>query len=257
MRLLFILGAGASVDSGLLTYRGINGIYNDNDEPERILSKTNTLDKIWNFLQPLYDNIDDCEPGPTYTLLSEIVSLVDETLILTQNIDGYAKTVNNESCKNNKSSSSVVEVVEIHGSNKTMTCSKCKVTIPTDFNNLVCSCMQWYRPDIVLYGEDLDNKKVTQVFKYIKSSIDYVIVVGTTLSFQYLHKIIRKAKQRCASVIYINPDPEYSPSDKDGWYSPNSIECLSKFLKIVKKISEEREMYNTLHLICFKTLFLF
>ena len=36
--LFLILGAGASVDSGLMTYRGVNGIYNDKiTQPEDTL----------------------------------------------------------------------------------------------------------------------------------------------------------------------------------------------------------------------------
>ena len=72
--MFIILGAGASVDSGLPTFRGNDGIYKNEEEIERILNvrslrNPRKLLKVWKFLQPLYSDIKRCKPGETYKIL--------------------------------------------------------------------------------------------------------------------------------------------------------------------------------------------
>lgn len=78
MEIIFILGSGASVDSGLPTYRGIGGIYKDNSY-EHFLSyenfKKNPRD-IWEFHKELYHQISSIEhPGKTYLKIKELSEL--------------------------------------------------------------------------------------------------------------------------------------------------------------------------------------
>jgi NAD-dependent SIR2 family protein deacetylase len=76
---LFILGAGASVDSGLKTFRGCNGIYGDNvyEYPP------NNIEQIF---QDIVEASKSIELGPTYQLLKTFKN----SFIITQNIDRLA-----------------------------------------------------------------------------------------------------------------------------------------------------------------------
>lgn len=90
----WILGAGASIDSGLPVYRGPNGIYKNINDREA--------------LTELLDKIKVSKPGHTYTLIKKYSP--PNSFILTQNIDGFAYTTD-------------LEIVEIHTS-RTNSCEE-------------------------------------------------------------------------------------------------------------------------------------
>ena len=224
-KLLFILGAGASVDSGLKTYRGENGIYTSdaNFEPEEILCPEvlymdpNGPEKIWSFSKPLYSAIRATQPGPTYTALKELLEKYPQSIVLTQNIDSFARTV----CPSEN-------LIELHGSHEKMICMACKKVLPTDLEKPKCECGSYCRPDVVLFDEYIPKEKLEQVYRSIKYGVKQIIVVGTTLQFPYLREIIQKAKKRGGSVIHINPDDAYAPNVRknEKWIQLGACEGL-------------------------------
>lgn len=234
---VFILGAGASVDSGLKTYRGENGVYTNSENPDSASlagfsyeNPENTLcpevlygdpkgpEKIWSFLKPLYSQIRQNTPGPFYALLKHIFEKFPESFIITQNVDSYAKTVT----KN---------LVEIHGSNEQMKCMKCGLIQQTDLDKPKCMCGFPCRPNIVLFGENLDRDKLEIIYRNIKHNVKNVIVIGTSLQFPYLREIIKKC--RGAKVVHINPDTEYWKNVRKNeiWLKLSAYEGLNAFFK--------------------------
>ncbi len=210
---LIILGSGASVDSGLPTYRGPEGIYtNDDFDPETFFSKIsikNDIDKIWDFFNPLLKQTIQCSPGPTYTAIDDLLKKYPNSFIITQNIDGLIYKVIDES-----------KFVEIHGNNRNMICvnKNCQLIQPININKPSCDCGFWCRPDIVCYGESLDTKKVQKCNIETKKFYKYVLVIGTTLQFGYLKTFVENAKRRFAKVIHINPDTNYITNVRDNEY---------------------------------------
>ncbi len=125
---IFILtGAGASQDSGIQTYRGENGYYESaaNIEADLHVSNLSESEKIWKRLLPLYKQIIEHEPGPTYKKLAEFISKSKECMLVTQNIDGYSLSLK----------SANTEIIELHGTCKTMSCIDCmkKTEITKEF----------------------------------------------------------------------------------------------------------------------------
>lgn len=253
--IFFILGAGASVDSGLPTYRGENGIYEKSvSKPEKILSPKTINDNpqiVWDFLENLYNKIKQCSPGPTYSKLSEISKKYPDSFILTQNIDGYAKTVN-------------VPVVEMHGNYSTAYCMSCRKIndiidlsqqrlkqsnsddlLPDEFisnndisekiifpNQMKCPCGGWYRPNVVLFEENLPKREVDFTYKLLRMRPKYVVIIGTSMQFPYLRVFINKAKSKGSKVIHINPDTQYASEVKKNeiWIKKLASEGLDDFL---------------------------
>jgi NAD-dependent deacetylase len=218
--IFFILGAGASVDSNLPTYRGPGGLYiSSHIKAEDFLSVNSSVDDIWTFLDPLYSKIKNNKPGPTYQNLKKFANTHPRSFILTQNIDNYATDTE-------------LPVIEMHGSWKTMTCLVCKSVKPSDSSSYKCSCGGFCRPDIVLFDEKLPKEKVHQLYSYIKRRPTHVIVIGTSLQFPYLRVFINKAKQRGAKVIHINPAEDYGENVKKNeiWHKLPSSEALTLIL---------------------------
>jgi NAD-dependent SIR2 family protein deacetylase len=77
-KVLFVLGAGASVDSSLGTFRGPNGTMPINNEE---------------FYRKLISSVDTLTPGPTYKQINKIVDKIsDLSFCITQNIDGLIRS---------------------------------------------------------------------------------------------------------------------------------------------------------------------
>lgn len=77
-KVLFVLGAGASVDSGLGTFRGPTGSMPVNNEE---------------FYRSFITSVSSLTPGPTYKQLNKLVDKIsDLSFCITQNIDGLIRS---------------------------------------------------------------------------------------------------------------------------------------------------------------------
>jgi len=206
MSVMFLLGAGASVDSGMRTYRGGDNRYytfDENDETNPLLASglgdASRMEAMWAHLAPIKRDMDAiADVGPTYRQIERIAHDYAHAMIVTQNIDGLAHRV----CDN---------VVEMHGNLSTATCLRCAQSTPLELPRVRCKeCDGWLRPDVTLFDESLPVERVERVFSYIaRHHPSTLYVVGTSMRFGYLHAIVKKAKARGATVVHVNNDPDY------------------------------------------------
>jgi NAD-dependent deacetylase len=238
--IFFILGAGASVDCGLPTFRGQNGLYQDSSKVEQILNskfiyKTNeNLKHYWEFNKDLYAKIKHVhdneiyKTSDTYNNLCKLCQTFPKSFILSQNID---KIVNTALNKMNET----IPIIDMHGSYDTVYCTNCNIEVNISYSEtfqlarqeprcatawlekMKCStptidggiCNNWYKPNVVLFDEELPKFKVELMYRYLKTKPKYIVIIGTSLNFPYLRVFIEKAKMKGAKVIHINPDPKY------------------------------------------------
>lgn len=173
--------------------------------------------------------------GDTYQKIDQISEIVDQILIVTQNIDGLALRL---SQKPN------INIIELHGNYSTMKCTKCKTIKETllDQKELICLCSGYFRPNIVLLNENIQQKYFTQINSYIKNKRpEYVVILGTVMQLDYLHYFKNIAKQRGSKIIHINPFPKYAINVKknETFLNHNGNDGL----EIVKNIISESCMY--------------
>lgn len=198
--ILFLTGAGASVDSGLRTYRGPGGVYEETDgDPQEDLSidtwRTHP-ERTWSTLKPLIKAVKEHTPGPTYQLIKEIGKRYSVS-IHTQNVDGYSRQV----CD---------DVWEMHGNIRTMWCKKCRKEYELNEHEPKCvKCGEYCKPNIVFYGENI--RPFNMNYKRYKT----VVVIGTTLQFPYLQNMIFEYKQKGAQIVHINPADNYSVGNNE------------------------------------------
>lgn len=207
---LFILGAGISVDSGLPTYRGVGGIYKD-DSYVANMSFDSTNSQLWSVLKPMYQQIETTVPGNSYIALQKLIDLLGVSgascRIMTQNIDGLVCSIQCD------------QIIELHGTWKNVidengTLIDTREILNTLDNQSVI--LENYRPNIILFGDNLRVSK-TKLFSMLKG-IKQVIVIGTSMQFPYLQKVLAKARHKGCSIIHINPDKEYQ-----GWSGKDRI----------------------------------
>ncbi len=237
---LFLLGAGASVDSGMRVYRGGGGggngasYYNfdeDNDATNPLhasaLGNDARMEAMWEHLLPIMQDARKAElhPGPTYERIKAIASTYTHCMVATQNVDAIVHQVY-----------SYDDIVELHGSLGSAKCLSCESEFVLQRVHIVrCpKCDGWLRPRIVLFGESLDVANVQRVHKFINDHHpSTVYVVGTSMRFPYLHGFVKKAKSRGACIVHVNPDPDYKwHMQKEQWYMDmwNEPRC-----RVVKK----------------------
>lgn len=228
--ILFILGSGASVDSGLATYRGVNAVNGS------IVDRTDDIYQHWAKNQWLIDKLDEIKDNSisdTYATIQAIVDYLGPDIkptIMTQNIDGLIHQVKG------------ANIVELHGTVKESICDYCNniegMKLKSDVKT--CNeCFKFLRPNIIRIGDNLkvDFKKIVKHQKY-----DLVLIIGTTLQFPYLRWIIGKAKMSGAKVIHINPDSSYGDGQKEVKWSNFS---MTKYVIIERVRRNERWICET------------
>jgi NAD-dependent deacetylase len=176
--IVFFGGAGVSTESGLKDFRSSDGIYNEKYKypPEEILSHDFFINKTEDFYQ-FYRNklsTDGLKPNITHNVLKLLEDSNKLDAIITQNIDGFHQEAGS------------VNVLELHGSIKRNYCMKCHkffddkhIFEGSDIPK--CDCGGIIKPDVVLYGENLDEKVISKAIKAI-SSADLLIIGGTSLN---------------------------------------------------------------------------
>ncbi len=205
--ILFITGAGISADSGLPTYRGIGGLYNDADTPEGIPIEVALSGQMmhsnpaltWKYLL----QIESVCRGANYNRAHEVIALMEKRFprvwVLTQNVDGFHRQAGSEN------------VIDIHGDVHDLRCMECtyEETV-SNFSGLSSlpkcpECSGQVRPDVVLFGELLPFKKVGLMERELSTGFDVVFSIGTTSVFPYIAGPVADAKRRGKPTIEINP----------------------------------------------------
>ena len=206
--ILFITGAGLSAESGLPTYRGVGGLYNDTLTEDGIpieeaLSGAMLFKEpqvTWKYLARLEEQGRDARFNPAHRVMAEMEDHLERVWVLTQNIDGLHQQAGSR------------KVIEIHGNIHRLFCPACgwKQTIK-DFTEIdippSCpACEQEVRPDVVFFGEMLPTEEVMTLVTECDRGFDCVFSVGTTSVFPYIRQPVEEARRLGRPTVEINPD---------------------------------------------------
>lgn len=206
-QILFISGAGISADSGLPTYRGVSGLYNDNatDEGYRIeaaLSGQMFLQKpeiTWKYISQIEKTCRGKSYNRGHEVLAEMEKHFHRTCILTQNVDGFHHKAGSRN------------IIDIHGNLQDIYCTACdyKTRVP-DYGELYIpprcpDCGGLIRPDVVLFDEVLSSSKTAHLSNELEKGFDLVFSIGTTSVFPYIAQPVVLAHYGNVPTIEINP----------------------------------------------------
>lgn len=176
-RIVFFGGAGVSTESGIPDFRSVDGLYNQqySEPPETILSHDYFMERTEDFYR-FYRNkmlFPDAQPNAAHRKLAELEQAGKLTAVVTQNIDGLHQKAGSK------------RVYELHGAVSRNFCMRCRKAYPMD--DIMkqdgvphCTCGGLIKPDVVLYGECLDNDTVNGAVRAIREA-DMLIVGGTSL----------------------------------------------------------------------------
>jgi NAD-dependent deacetylase len=180
-RIVFFGGAGVSTDSGIPDFRGNGGLYQTDEtfdeRPETILSHGYLFSKPQKFYDyyKKYMIYPNAKPNDAHRILAELERAGKLTAVITQNIDGLHQAAGSKN------------VIELHGSvlrNYCVNCGKAhslSYVMQADGVPYCESCGGLVRPDVVLYGEGLDEASFLRAEREIARA-DVMIVGGTSLT---------------------------------------------------------------------------
>ncbi len=214
-----ITGAGVSAESGIQTYRGKGGLYDDPAEGDRTVDALSgpTLrrdpDRTWHVVAELARRSVAARPNPGHEALARIEDALPRFVLLTQNVDGLHRAAGSRN------------VIDIHGDVLDTRCMTCDATgrlTPAALRELdaapACeSCGGTLRPDAVLFGEMLPPAKVARMqAAFYDDPPDLVVIAGTTAVFPYIAEPVVWAAQNGRLTIEVNPEPTFV-SEAVGW----------------------------------------
>ena len=194
-KIVFFGGAGVSTASGIPDFRGTYGLFQQQRgiSYEEMLSHQHFIDCPEDFFAFYTHGMlyPDAQPNGAHRAVAELEKRGKLTSVVTQNIDGLHAAAGN------------TNVIELHGSALRNTCGKCgrkygiDRILEADGGVPYCDCGGIIKPDVVLYGESLDEKGITQAIQFI-SECDLLIVAGTSLVVYPAAGFIRYARGKIA-----------------------------------------------------------
>lgn len=237
-RILFITGAGMSADSGLPTYRGIGGLYNNRLTHESMpiemaLSATimdSRPDITWHHLAEIEKACRHAKYNRGHEIIVEIEKLKPETWILTQNIDGFHRAAGSKN------------LIEIHGCLYDLYCTECSYqTKVKDYSELsdipaICPrCNGMVRPKVVLFEEMLPEMAIYELYNQMTKGFDVIFSIGTTSVFPYIKKPVINAKNWGALTVEINPSTTEVSDFVDIKLKTTAAATLEEIWKLLKQ----------------------
>lgn len=208
--LLLITGAGLSADSGLPTYRGSGGLYAadpqaDGPPIEELLSAEGIRrdpQAVWRHLGRVEQACRNATPNRGHAVIAAMEREIERVWVLTQNVDGFHQRAG--SCN----------VIAIHGNLHKLRCCSCSYRTSVEtFAGLdplppTCpSCGGMLRPDVVLFGEHLDQDNLDLYDREVNRAFDLVISIGTSSLFDYIMEPVIDAALFERVSVEINPEP--------------------------------------------------
>jgi NAD-dependent deacetylase len=198
MNITLFTGAGMSVESGVPTFRGANGIYTESGRflevspvswfDARGANFEATALRMKKFLGEAREFVDgNCNPNAGHTLIakwqSEVAAGGNKFSIITTNVDNLHERAG-------------ADTIKIHGD------------LFVD-RMIEVGSSEMEMPDVVLFGEE--KKRQKDMWNAVHQA-DVFAVIGSSLSIFGDSSIIYAAKERGARTFEINPNPTGHPA---------------------------------------------
>ena len=204
-KIAFLGGAGLSTESGIPDFRSSDGVFQAikayGVPPETLLS----IDFFEDYPEIFYDYYKkfliypDAKPNKAHYALAKLEADGKLNAVVTQNIDNLHQAAGSR------------HVCELHGSVYRNHCTRCRRFYSLDeIMNMdgvpTCDCGGIIKPDVVLYGEGLDNSVVNDAIRSIREA-DTMIVGGTSLAVYPAAGLIDYFRGDSLIVINLSPTP--------------------------------------------------
>lgn len=202
--IVILTGAGISAASGLRTYRGPDGLWNEAETAKLSTAEGFDVDPdpYWKFWGKLRKAATQASPNNAHTALAQWQTKLNseqKLTLITQNVDELHQRAGS------------YPVVELHGSVYRTKCSNSKCSLPPyrDEQEHVakaprCSmCDSALRPEIVMFGEMLPPEAEWSAKRSLRDC-DLFIAIGTSGTVSPASRFVEWAKYAQAQTLLVN-----------------------------------------------------
>ena len=171
-------------------------------------------------------NINSLKPNKGHMALVELEKMGILKAVITQNIDDLHQVSGNKN------------VLELHGSLKRWYCLGCGRTADRNFS---CECGGVVRPDVTLYGENLNQSVVNEAIYQLEQA-DTLIVAGTSLTVYPAAYYLRYFRGK--NLIIINDMDTQYDGEASLVIKDNFSYVMDKIVEELKKIQFGKTLKN-------------
>jgi NAD-dependent deacetylase len=198
-RVVVLTGAGMSAESGVPVFRGAGGLWRQ-FRPEQLATPEafgRQPELVWDWYLWRRARIAEAQPNPGHVAVARWQQQRPGIALLTQNVDGLHTRAGSP------------EAVELHGNLWRVRCAAgCGSSAVDDpiglpRRSVRCGCGAWLRPDVVWFGEVLDEVAIDAAVAAVEEA-EVIVVVGTS-SVVYPVAALPQIARRCgARIVEVN-----------------------------------------------------
>ena len=224
-RLTVLTGAGISAESGIATFRGNNGLW-ENHRMEEVATPEafeRNPEMVWRFYKYRYHDSLKALPNKGHKTMKLLEDKLGTNFnLITQNVDGlHLKS----GCRN---------VIEMHGALNRCFCTDCNTRFKMEEVNLedslpVCTCGGALRPDIVWFGEI--PYQMDEIYDILEKT-EILLVVGTSGSVYPAAQFLMHVRYAGGYAIGVNLDKPDNFGFFNEFHQGKAGELLPELYKI-------------------------
>ncbi|TKS57905.1 MAG: NAD-dependent deacylase [Nitrospira sp.] len=195
-----LTGAGISADSGVPTFRGVDGLWRNYRAEDLATPEAFERDPrlVWEWYNWRRELLAAKQPNSAHEAVAELERRYEQFWLITQNVDGLHRAAGSR------------KLSEIHGSIWMVRCTACgsiedNRDVPIAILPTCRDCNGLLRPHIVWFGESLFPEDLTQCASALQAC-DVLIVIGTSGVVYPAAGFASMAKEAGAFVAEINLD---------------------------------------------------
>jgi len=223
-------GAGLSAESGVPTFRGKDGLWNNHkvEELATIESLNNNTEAFWEFYHYRRKLLKEIKPNFGHFAAVDFENYFDDFNLITQNVDD----LHNQAGSKN--------LVELHGNITRNRCTNCDDISSADPNMVsgipkCAKCGSLLKPDVILFGEEL-NKKILARAQEVAAVCEVFFSVGTSSLVEPAASIPYIAKGNGAYLVEINTEETTLTKDADEVINIPAAKALTALVMILDRI---------------------
>lgn len=225
-----LTGAGISAESGVPTFRGKDGLW-ENQKMEELATVTafeKDPVKFWKFYNWRRQKIKDVKPNLGHYALVDFERIYPEFNLITQNVDGLHTIAGNKN------------IVELHGNIMRDKCSECdniNIEISPELTEppKCTKCGNLMRPDVILYGENLKQNDLAKANE-MSATCELFISIGTSSLVEPAASLPFSAKGNGSYLVEINPEDTPLTEYVDEQLKGTSSKILAQLVMILDRI---------------------
>ncbi|MGC8862768.1 MAG: SIR2 family NAD-dependent protein deacylase [Armatimonadota bacterium] len=232
-RVFVFTGAGASKESGLPTFREIDGEWSKHD-PMTFATFEGFMSNpvaVWNMYRLRQRQIAQARPNPGHITIAQMEQYYPDFLLCTQNVDDLHERTGSR------------KVVKIHGDAWQMRClnngdvfDTRQFDFPDEFTEDTLPrcprCGSLCRPNIVWFGEYVPREAITASIASA-STCDLMLIVGTSGEVSSGYGFADYALANHATIVEVNPSEGVLTRYAHFWIAEPAGQALPRIWEMV------------------------